>query len=79
MSTRAHAFFPANAEQRPLFAVVAGVPANDALNQVSALLSAARDAASSSPVLQEESSNHLWATVYLLDMAIAVVEATVRG
>ena len=79
MSTSAHAFFPANAEQRPLFAVVAGVPVNDALNQVSALLSAARDSATSSVSLQEESSNHLWATVYLLDMAIAVVEATVRG
>ncbi len=59
-----------------LFVVRAGATANDALQEASVLLAAARDVAVS---LTQHHDDRAYAVYCLLDMAKALIDATVKG
>lgn len=67
-------FFPCNGQGTALFAVCPGVPAQDALELASCFLASADAALQSS--LQERDDGVAWASLYLMQMAKAIVDAS---
>ncbi|MFD1691255.1 DUF3077 domain-containing protein [Azotobacter chroococcum] len=62
---------------RKLFAVQSGVPVREALEYAASLLDTSLSNAHE--VAQEEGDNKAWITVYLLESALAVVNAAIGG
>lgn len=76
-TTSLHSFFSCNPRQDPLFAVRAGVSANDALEMASSLLASA--ATTAYRVAGDEGCEEIFAVAYLVEMARGVVDAALMA
>jgi hypothetical protein len=74
-TTSPFAFRPCTSEQEPLFTVRDGIPLDDALEMAGNILSSARDAAQAAGMAAKDDAASIWATFYLVDMALAVINA----
>lgn len=73
-------FFSCTADQDALFTVRDDAPVKEALEITQCLVSSARDAAiTAAEALDGDQPHSLWATAYLLEIAVAVLEAAVSG
>lgn len=75
--TGAHAFPGVAANFNQVFAVQAGVPLDAALQHVSTLLDTALR--TSMDCAMESDSSRPWSAVYMLEMALAVLNASIDG
>lgn len=75
--TEALAFFSCNPQHEKLFMVRDGIPAMNALEQASCFLDSARTIAGYAG--QSNDAALMFAATYLIDLAKAVIDATVEG
>ncbi len=73
ITTEETSFFPCDGGKAKLFCVNEGLPLVAALEQSSVLLSAALGTAINTA--HDDNTREAWATVYLIQMAAAVIEA----
>jgi DUF3077 family protein len=79
-TTVSKTFFPCGSAGHPLFAVREGIPALDALEQVSTFLSAAKDAATFAAMEAEgDEGGVMWTCAYLIEVAKATLDAAVSS
>ena len=79
-TTESKPFFSCAPDGQPLFTVREGLPAMDALDQVSTFLAAAKDAATLAACEADGTEGGtMWACVYIIDMAKATLDATTSG
>ena len=78
-TTSPFSFRPCTQDQAPLFSVRAGIPLDAALEMASSILSSARDAAETAGMAAASDTAAVWATFYLVDMALAVVNAATQA
>jgi hypothetical protein len=69
-------FLPCNSDSEALFSVNPDIPALDALEQASRFIGTAREIAAVSA--EDLNTEAPWATVYLLDMAMAIVDSVIE-
>lgn len=74
-TTAQHPFFSCNARDDLLFSVRAGIPADDALEQASCFLAAARTTVYQ--VAEKVGSESVYGAGYLVEMAKALVDAAI--
>jgi hypothetical protein len=78
-TTSPFSFRPCDPEQTPLFSVRDGIPLDAALEMAGSILSSARDAAETAGMAATADAASIWATFYLVDMALAVVNAAISA
>lgn len=77
-TTSPFSFRPCNPDQDPLFSVRDGIPLDAALEMAGNILSSARDAAETAGMAATSDAASIWATFYLVDMALAIVNAATK-
>jgi hypothetical protein len=78
-TTSPFSFRPCDSDHTPLFSVRDGVPLDAALEMAGSILSSARDAAETAGLAARDDAASIWATFYLVDMALAVVNAAISA